>query len=233
MLKFHRVLTIFYPAFTGINIYLTTPPFNLLTYAILWYIFKWVISVKKLQLKNMVLSAMLLAIGLVLPFLTGQIKEIGNMLLPMHVPVLLCGLICGWRYGLIIGFIMPLMRYSLFGMPQLYPNAIAMAFELAAYGFVIGFLYSHSRWQCIKALYRCLIIAMIAGRAVLAVANMVLFGLSGDVYTLPMFMAGAFTNALPGIILQLIAIPIIMVALDRAKIVTFLDAKEMSEKYAK
>ena len=180
----------------------------------------------------MVLAAMFLGLGLVLPFLTGQLKQLGNMLLPMHIPVLLCGLICGWKYGLIIGFILPLMRSMLFTMPRMYPNAIAMAFELAAYGFVIGYLYSHSKWQCVKALYRCLIIALVAGRAVLAVANMVLFGFAGDVYTLPMFIAGAFTNAVPGIILQLVLIPAIMVALDRAKLVKFLNAKEMAEKHA-
>jgi len=188
---------------------------------------------KKQQLKNLILSAMFLGLGLVLPFLTGQFKTLGNMLLPMHIPVLLCGLICGWKYGLIVGFILPLMRSTLFTMPRMYPNAIAMAFELATYGFVIGFLYSHSKWQCVKALYRCMIISMLAGRAVLAASNMVLYGLSGDVYTLPMFLAGAFTQAVPGIILQLVLIPAIMVALHRAKLVRFLNAKEMKEKYVK
>jgi len=187
----------------------------------------------KKQLKDLILAAMFLGIGLVLPFLTGQLKTLGNMLLPMHIPVLLCGLICGWKYGLIVGFVLPLMRSMLFTMPRMYPNAIGMAFELATYGFVIGYLYSHSKWQCVKALYRCMIIAMLAGRAVLAIANMVLYGLAGDAYTLPMFIAGAFTQAIPGIILQLALIPTIMVALDRAKLVRFLDAKEMAEKYVK
>lgn len=82
---------------------------------------------------------MFVAIGVVLPFFTGQIPQIGNMLLPMHIPVLLCGLICGWQYGGMVGFILPLLRTMLFGMPVLYPTGIAMAFELAAYGLVIGF----------------------------------------------------------------------------------------------
>lgn len=91
--------------------------------------------------KKLTWSAMFIALGLVLPFLTGQIPQFGNMLLPMHIPVILCGLICGWRYGAIVGFVLPLLRYALFGMPVLFPTGIAMSFELAAYGFFSGFLY--------------------------------------------------------------------------------------------
>ena len=72
--------------------------------------------------KNITLSAMFLALGMVLPFLTGQIPQIGSMLLPMHIPVFLCGLICGWQYGAIIGFILPFLRYAAFGMPPLFPT---------------------------------------------------------------------------------------------------------------
>ena len=68
------------------------------------------------SLRNLLLEAMFLAIGLVLPFFTGQIKEIGNMLLPMHLPVFLCALICGWQYGTAVGFIMPLLRFALFSI---------------------------------------------------------------------------------------------------------------------
>ena len=116
-------------------------------------------------IKKLVLSSMFLAIGLVLPFLTGQIQVIGNMLLPMHIPVLLCGLLCGAPYGFAIGAVMPLLRFVLFGMPPM-PHAISMAAELATYGLVIGLLYSHSKWTCILSLYRSMIIAMLAGRAV-------------------------------------------------------------------
>ena len=67
----------------------------------------------KQNTKNLVLAAMFLAIGLVLPFFTGQIPQIGSMLLPMHLPVLLCGLICGWQYGVVVGFVAPLMHAAL------------------------------------------------------------------------------------------------------------------------
>ena len=164
---------------------------------------------------------MFMAIGMVLPFLTGQIPQIGNMLLPMHIPVLLCGLICGWQYGAAVGFVLPLLRSAVFGMPVFFPAATAMAFELMTYGLVVGLLYAISRWQCVVALYRCLILAMIAGRAVWGIVQFIQVGVFGEGFTLKMFMAGAFLNAIPGIILQLILIPAIMVALDRTGLVHF------------
>lgn len=171
--------------------------------------------------KNITLSAMFMAVGMVLPFLTGQIQQIGNMLLPMHLPVFLCGLICGWQYGAVVGFILPLLRSVIFGMPPLFPTAAAMAFELATYGLVAGLLYGRSRWQCVVALYRSIIVAMLAGRIVWGVVQIVLLGFSGSAFTWQMFMAGALLNSIPGIVMQLILIPAIMVALNRTGLVTF------------
>lgn len=173
------------------------------------------------QTKNLTLSAMFTALGLVLPMLTGNIPQIGSMLLPMHIPVFLCSLICGWQYGLAVGAILPLMRSLLFGMPPLYPVAIAMTFEMAAYGFVAGFLYNRSRWQCIVALYRAMIAAMLAGRAIWGAAEVVLLGLAGNAFTWQAFMAGAFLNAIPGILVQLTLIPALMLALHKTGLVKF------------
>lgn len=181
--------------------------------------------------KNLTLSAMFMAIGMVLPILTGQIQQIGNMLLPMHLPVFLCGLICGWQYGAAVGFALPLFRSVTFGMPPLFPTATAMAFELATYGLVAGLLYGRSRWQCVIALYRSLIAAMFAGRIVWGAVQIVLLGLSGSSFTWQMFMAGALLNAIPGIIVQLILIPTVMVALNRTGMVTF-QREQPSEKAA-
>lgn len=105
------------------------------------------------KVKKVTLSGMLFAIGLILPFFIGQIPAVGKMLLPMHIPVLICGLILGWQYGLAVGFLLPLVRSVLFGMPVLYPNAIAMAFEMDTYGLVAGWLYSHAKWQRTKERY--------------------------------------------------------------------------------
>ena len=172
-------------------------------------------------LRTLVTAAMLLALGLVLPFFTGQIPQIGKMLCPMHLPVLLCGLLCGWKYGLAVGLILPPLRYVLFFAPPLFPTGTAMAFELAAYGFLAGFLYARSRWQCVVALYRCLIAAMLGGRVVWAVVQVILSGVSGQAFTWQMFLSGAFLTAIPGIILQLVFIPAVMVALDRTGLVRF------------
>ena len=167
------------------------------------------------QVQNQALAALFMAAGLVLPFLTGQIPQIGSMLLPMHLPVLLCGLVCGWQYGALVGAVLPLLRYLLFGMPPVFPTGMAMCFELAAYGFLAGWLYAHSRWKCVKALYACLIPAMIGGRLVWGVVEVVLLGLTGSAFTWSAFLAGAVLNAVPGIILQLVFIPAFMFALDR------------------
>ena len=110
-------------------------------------------------------SALMLALGMVLPFFTGQIAVIGNMLLPMHIPVFLCGLLCGWKFGLFIGFSLPLLRGMVFGMPIIYPTGLAMAFELAAYGMVVGYLYERNHKQGIRALYCALLSAMVRGNA--------------------------------------------------------------------
>ncbi|MCI9331607.1 MAG: ECF transporter S component [Oscillibacter sp.] len=173
------------------------------------------------SLQTLVTAAMMLALGLALPFFTGQIPQVGNMLCPMHLPVLLCGLLCGWKYGLAVGFILPPLRYVLFSAPPIFPAGAAMAFELAAYGFLSGFLYARSRRQCVAALYRCLIPAMLGGRAVWALVRVILSGVSGQAFTWQMFLSGAFLTAIPGIVLQLVFIPGVMVALDRTGLVRF------------
>lgn len=171
-------------------------------------------------IRNLVLAAMFLAIGIVLPFVTGQIPQIGSMLLPMHIPVLLCGFICGWQYGGVVGFILPLLRHVMFGMPPLM-TAIPMAFELATYGIITGLLYNALPKKNIVTLYISLISAMLAGRIVWGVVRVIMIGVVGEAFTWQLFMAGAFLNAIPGIILQLILIPALMVAMNRLGVVKY------------
>ena len=175
----------------------------------------------KQRIYDLILAALCMALGIVLPFFTGQIPQIGGMLLPMHLPVLLCGLLCGWQYGGLVGFVLPLLRYAMFGMPPIFPTGIAMAFELAAYGIIAGYLYNHSRWQCVISRYRSLIAAMIGGRIVWGVVRVLLTGVSGEPFTWQLFLSGAFLTAIPGIILQLVFIPVLMVALGRTGMVRF------------
>ncbi len=159
---------------------------------------------------KIILSAVFLAIGMVLPFLTGQIKEIGDTLLPMHIPVMLCGFICGAKYGFLVGLILPFLRSFAFGMPPLYPQAVWMAAELAAYGFTAGFFYRKLNNKSLWWLYCSLIISMVCGRIVWGIVKAVLLGIGGKMFTIQAFITGGIIDSLPGIILQLILIPAIV-----------------------
>lgn len=172
-------------------------------------------STQNLSLKKVITSGVCLALCLLLPFFTGQIPQIGSMLSPMHIPVLICGLVCGWPYGLIIGLIAPVLRSFLFGMPPLFPTATAMAFELAAYGAMSGILYKLLPKK-ILFLYISLVGAMLFGRIIWGLANLILLGIGGSVFTFSAFLAGAFTNAIPGIICHILIIPPIVLGLKKA-----------------
>lgn len=188
------------------------------------------LSAYRETLRRLVLSAMFLAIGLILPFFTGQIQQIGNMLLPMHIPVLLCGLICGWQYGALIGAILPLLRFVLFGMPMLYPNALAMSVELCVYGLAVGFIYGMFKKQGLIPVYISLIVSMILGRVAWGGSMTVLLSMRDSAFTASAFLAGAVLNAIPGIILQLLLIPAIMTSLHAAGLQRFRGRLGMEDK---
>ena len=164
--------------------------------------------------KTLVLAALFLALALVLPFLTGQIPEIGSMLCPMHIPALLCGFFCGWPWGLAVGLTAPVLRSLIFGMPPLYPVAVCMSVELAAYGAVSGFLYSKLP-RTKASIYISLLTAMAAGRLVWGIARFLCAGLNPSIFGFAAFWAGAVTTALPGIIVQILLIPILVMALEK------------------
>lgn len=170
-----------------------------------------------IKLKKLIYSAVFLALALVLPFLTGQIPQIGGMLCPMHIPVLLCGFICGGPWGALVGLLAPFLRYILFQMPPLYPTGLAMALELAVYGFVSGETYRKLPKK-LPCLYGSLLTAMILGRLVWGAARWTLAGISRTAFDFPMFWAGAVATALPGIAVQLLLIPAIVLAMRKAKL---------------
>ena len=243
----------------------------------------------RIHIKKLVLSALFMALCLLLPFITGQIQKIGQMLAPMHIPVMLCGIVCGPLWGAVVGFTAPLLRYMLFGMPIIYPMGISMAFELATYGLVIGLLYmafGNKKWGSIASLLGAMLCgivcgplwgavvgftapllrymffgmpiiypmgismafellvyglvigllymafgnkkwgsivslfgAMICGRAVWGMVRLILAGLKSTQFTAAMFISGAFTTAIPGIICQMILIPLIVALLKRFKLI--------------
>ena len=167
--------------------------------------------------RQLVLAALFLALAFVLPLLTGQLQQIGSMLCPMHFPVLLCGFVLGGPWGLAVGFVAPLLRSVLFGMPPMFPVAIAMAFELAVYGLVSGAVWRRVR-HTLPMMYAALVTAMAAGRLAWGAVRFVLAGLVGGSFPFSAFLSGALFTAVPGIAAQLVLIPLILVALQKAKV---------------
>ncbi|MGI6123057.1 MAG: ECF transporter S component [Acetivibrionales bacterium] len=168
--------------------------------------------------KKITFSGMFLALALLLPFLTGQIPQIGSALSPMHIPVLLCGFICGAPYGLIVGFIAPLLRFMIFQMPPIFPVGTAMAFELAVYGLTAGIFYKMLPKKT-PYIYVSLILSMLIGRVVWGIAMFVISLVAVKIqFGLAAFLAGAFIKAIPGIILHIILIPVIVIALKKANL---------------
>ena len=163
----------------------------------------------------LVTTAICLALCMVLPFLTGQIPEIGSALCPMHIPVLLCGFLCTPAYAAAVGAIAPLLRFALFGMPPIFPTGVAMCFELATYGFISGWLYRRLP-RSRTSIYAALIAAMLAGRVVWGAIRAVLSGVGASPFTWAAFLSGAFTSAIPGIIVHIVLIPLLVMALERA-----------------
>ena len=170
-----------------------------------------------LGIRKMTYSAMFLGLALVLPFLTGQIPEIGSKLCPMHIPVLLCGMVCGAPYGAVCGLLGPMLSSVLTGMPTaaLMP---AMMVECAAYGLTIGLMLRLVRTGKTYAdLYLSLAAAMLVGRLVSGVTK-ALFFMAGQ-YTMQAWIAASFVTALPGIVLQLAVVPSIVYYLMRAGLI--------------
>ena len=169
---------------------------------------------RKNDIKKLTLSAMFLALAFVMPFLTGQMKQIGSMLCPMHIPVLLCGFLCGAPWGIVVGLVAPVLRSFILGMPMMFPSAFCMAFELAAYGFVAGWMYGKLPKKNINV-YISLIISMVVGRLVWGLVMLACMGFDTSKFGMSMFFAGAVVNALPGIVVQIVLIPPVVIALKR------------------
>lgn len=167
-------------------------------------------------------SSICIALGIVLPFLTGQIPEIGAMLLPMHIPVLICGFICGWEYGLLVGIITPLLRSVTLGMPPLYPTAFAMSFELGTYGLVCGLLFNilNKKTKFIFSVYGTLLSSLLIGRIVW---GFVRFGIGiidkTNIFSFQLFLSGAILSCWPGIIIQLIIVPTILITIKKLNLI--------------
>ncbi|MBQ8313186.1 MAG: ECF transporter S component [Clostridia bacterium] len=173
---------------------------------------------KKSPLYRMIVIAVLLALGMVLPFLTGQIPTIGQAISPLHIPAFIAGLTCGWGWGMALGLVLPILRSFVFGMPPLVAVAIPMAFELAAYAIVCGVLYPllRGRMKRLPAMLAALIIAMVAGRIVGGAAKAIVMGITGSGFTFSMFISSYFVTTAVGALIHLIVVPVVVLALEKA-----------------
>ena len=166
------------------------------------------------EIKKLTWCSIFLALAFVMPFLTGQIPQIGSMLCPMHIPVLLCGFFCGAPWGLVVGFVAPILRSFTLGMPPMFPTALCMAFELAAYGLVSGWLHNKLPKRKVSV-YVSLFSAMLIGRLIWGVVMFGSVGFDVSKFGFNAFLGGAILNAIPGIILQIVLIPILVFALEK------------------
>lgn len=169
------------------------------------------LTMENSKTKNLVGSGLCIALGLLLPQVFHLIGA-GSVFLPMHIPVLLCGLCFGWQYGLAVGVVTPLLSSLFTGMPPIFPTAVAMMFELGTYGALTGMIYR----QLKQNIYVSLIGGMLGGRVISGVASALFYGLAGKEYGFQIFLTGAFVTALPGIILQILIVPLLVIALEKA-----------------
>ena len=175
------------------------------------------------QLHQMIVSACFLDLAFVLPFATGQIPQIGNMLCPMHLPVMMCGYLCGPVWGAVVGLVAPLLRGLLVGQPTPFvPRAIAMAAELCAYGLSVGLLgywlraaASRNKRTAMAAAYLSLVGSMVFGRVVWGLTQYGLAVAMNSAFLWADFWTRGVVNAVPGIILQLILFPTLTPVLAR------------------
>ena len=176
----------------------------------------------KNSIKNMTMAAVCVALCVVLPIAFHSIPDAGSVFLPMHIPVLICGMICGWPYGFLCGLVGPLLSSALTGMP---PIAFlpGMMVECAAYGMVSGLMLKYVHTKSTYAdLYIALITAMIAGRVISGIAKALIFtpGLAMSAW-----ITASFVTALPGILIQLVFLPGVVFTLMKAKVIPLRYAK--------
>lgn len=165
--------------------------------------------------KRLVLTALLAAMCVVLPMAFHAIPNAGSVFLPMHIPVLICGFVCGWPYGMVCGFIGPALSSLLTTMPPV-AYLPPMMVECAVYGLVSGLCLKYIRTGKLYGdLYIALIAAMIAGRVVAGIAKALIFSPG---ITMSVWITSSFITALPGIVIQLILIPQLLLLLTKAKL---------------
>ena len=174
---------------------------------------------KKLSsVKQVTITALCIAMCYVLP-VAFHATGLGSSFSPMHIPVLLCGIVCGSGWGILCGIAGPVLSSVLSGMPGM-TQLIYFIPELMVYGFVTGLMMKLVHTQKLAAdLYASLIAAMLVGRVVGGFAKALFYLGSGQAFTLSAIAAGYFVTCLPGIICHLIVIPVLVTTLMKAKLI--------------
>lgn len=172
---------------------------------------------KMSNVKKSIICAVCIALCVVLPMAFHAVQNAGSVFLPMHIPVLLCGLICGWPFGLLCGLAGPLLSSLFTGMPPM-AYLPSMMVELAVFGLVAGLLMKVlSTGKLFADLYISLTGAMLAGRIVGGAARALIFARGS--YSMAAWATGYFVTGLPGIVIQLALIPAVYFALEKARII--------------
>jgi hypothetical protein len=175
---------------------------------------------KMTTIKQATICAACIALCYVLPIAFHSVG-LGSVLSPLHLPVLLCGMVCGGGYGLFCGIAGPLLSSVLSGMPG--PIAlITMVPELMAYGLVTGLAMKYVRTgRVITDLYFSLIVAMVLGRIVGGIAQLFaiyIIGI-GSTFSIAIWINSYFIGTLPGILCQLAVVPVLVLTLMKAKVI--------------
>lgn len=163
--------------------------------------------------KRLTIASMFLAIGVILPQAFHAIPNVGNIFLPMHIPVLLCGFICGPIYGFLVGLLAVIISHLVFSMPPAIMLG-QMLVELSLYGLMTGvFTKTITIQNKLVKNYLTLILSMLIARVVYGILNSLLFKVGS--YSLSIWISNAFVTALPGIIIQLLIIPMLVESLKK------------------
>lgn len=172
---------------------------------------------KMSNVKKSIITAVCIALCYVIPLMFHGIQNAGSIFCPMHIPVFICGLICGWQYGLLCGIAGPALSSALSGMP---PVAIlpSMMVELAVYGTAAGLMMKLVRTKSTYAdLYISLIVAIVCGRVLAGLAKALIFARGS--YSMSAWIAGSVVTSWPGTVIQLVFIPTIVFALMKSYLI--------------
>ena len=174
---------------------------------------------RKNQTVNLVMTGLCIAIGIVLPLALHSIPDAGSVLLPMHIPVLLCGLICGPLYGLACGLLAPFLSSVITQMPPM-AYLPSMLCELAVYGLIAGLFIRliRTKWTVMN-IYVSLVAAMLCGRVIYGVINALIFRAGS--YSMQLWLTASFVTALPGIVIQLVVLPALVLLLQKAGLIQY------------